>query len=273
MIKLIGILNLHTQSFSGDGTANIDATIERIIQMAECGVSIVDVGAEPTNPHASNTNPPSKEMELQILAKTLPIIIDACTVQNLEVSLDTRHHEVAQVAIKAGVHIINDVSGVSGDMIKVLQDSNVKVIAMHSLSLPPSRNITIEGDPINHLLKWSKNKITELTQQNIARHRISIDPGIGFGTTAKQAWSILSNLETFNELEVPLCIGHSRKSFFNDVTNIPFSERDIETTATSLYLSSLNMTHDLYLRVHNVAMHSRALKVWDKLATIHKETV
>lgn len=183
----------------------------------------------------------------------------------IKLSVDTRHAETAVRALKLGADWINDVTGLNSlTMKKAVADSNAEVVIMHSITVPPQSDQTIplDQDPVSALMQWGERKIEELGEIGIGRERIILDPGIGFGKTVEQTWEVLRSIRCLHDLGVRILVGHSRKSFLKSVTNHRSAERDIETATLSLGLAAQGVD---FLRVHNVAMHSRCLKTWSQL--------
>lgn len=261
--ELVGILNITPDSFSDGGRFNKPETALRQAQLlVNHGARILDIGAESTRPQASPITPREEWERLE------PILNALLTLQSpdqtpLRMSLDTRHFETASKALKkGGISWINDVSGLSDPKLqKLLAQSDVDVVFMHSLSVPPRPGEFLAGheDPLSQLLRWGNQRIEELVNAGISRERLIFDPGLGFGKTVAQSWEILRGMNRLHDLGVRLFVGHSRKSFLSRVTASPSAQRDLETITASLSLARAGVH---YLRVHDVESHQRCLKVW-----------
>ncbi|HTM64231.1 MAG TPA: dihydropteroate synthase, partial [Gammaproteobacteria bacterium] len=178
-----------------------------------------------------------------------------------KISVDTMHAVTAEKALTLGVDWINDVTGFQdSNMRHVVSQSNADCVVMHHICIPPERSKVLprDQDPAEFLINWSRERIALLAKDGIRPERIIIDPGIGFGTTYGQAISLFRNIEKFKELGVRILVGHSRKQFMTTFTHHASSERDIETTAITMHLARQPID---YIRVHNVEMSSRAIKV------------
>ncbi|OGT45931.1 MAG: hypothetical protein A3E83_02505 [Gammaproteobacteria bacterium RIFCSPHIGHO2_12_FULL_41_20] len=265
--QLVGVLNVTPDSFS-DGGNYLD--IEKALEHAQClvasGAEIIDVGAESTRPNAHH--PLNHQEEWQRLEPILSALKDPSLFALLQpkISVDTRHAETAKKAIAAGVNWINDVTGLTHpNMCQCIAESSVDCVVMHHITVPvdPKQTIPLHQDPVDFLYQWGKNKIAELEQAGIASNRVVLDVGIGFGKTAYQSLVLLKHIRHFKSLGTRLLIGHSRKSFMQLFTARPIGERDIETMAITLYLADQGVD---YLRVHNVDMCARGLKVVKALA-------
>ena len=256
MSKLIAIINITPDSFSDGGTFDSLAKIrQHIDDVITSGADILDIGAESTRPGAI---PLSADEEWQRLEALLPAIITQAHQHHVKVSLDTRHGTTANNALNAGVDWINDVSGLTDPiMINVLKTSECNIVMMHNLGIPANKNLTIpiSDNPVEVVYQWALHQLEQLEECGIKRERIILDPGIGFGKTAEQSLTLLQHIDRFHALNVPLLVGHSRKSFLQDFTSNTPSDRDIETVTTSLYLSEKKVD---YLRVHNIAAHHNA---------------
>jgi dihydropteroate synthase len=143
-------------------------------------------------------------------------------------------------------------------MLEIAEDTDVPLVFMHSLSIPVVKGESIppDRDPVEFLIAWAEERLAEFDRRGITRHRLIFDPGIGFGKTARQSWHILKHVERFHDLEIPLLVGHSRKSFLQTVTDKPSAERDAETLTVSRDLIGKGVE---VLRVHDVKGHAKLL--------------
>ena len=136
---------------------------------------------------------------------------------------------------------------------------------MHHICIPEKRNCVLARtqDPVAYVYEWGARQLDSLEQAGIAREKIIFDPGIGFGKFAEHSLSLIQNIDRFSALGTRLLVGHSRKSFLSLFTGYDFPERDIETLAMTLYLDKRNVD---YLRIHNVEMCARGLRVMSAIA-------
>lgn len=244
MTKLVGILNITPDSFS-DGGQHEDAklAIARLERLFEEGADMVDIGAESTRPGAT---PLSAEEEWRRLEPLFAQLKPYHTYPPL--SLDTRHAANAKRALDTGFTIINDVSGFAQqDMINTIRGYNAGLVMMHSLSVPADKNVTLpdDADVMQTLIDWADAQKQRLETAGIDGARIIFDPGIGFGKTAAQSLHILENIRLFASLDMPLYVGHSRKSCLGE-------DRDMATLQWSEKLMAAEVD---YLRVHDIAAH------------------
>jgi dihydropteroate synthase len=262
MTQLLGIINLTPDSCSEDGLYGVPTiALHRIDTMIAAGAAVIDIGAESTRPGAIAISP---QEEWDRLAPVLGHLGER--LQKAQFSLDTRHSETAEKALKLGFHWINDVTGGRDPkMIEVIRKSNCNYVVMHALSVPviPSETLDPQADAVKVVLNWANQLITRLEKSGIEKSRLVIDPGIGFGKTIEQSFALVKNISQFKKLGVPLLVGHSRKSFLTLFTEKPYALRDPETLAFSYYLAEQEVD---YLRVHDLESHATLLKIHNNLS-------
>lgn len=251
MTKIVGIVNVTPDSFAeatpSDRPEQAIALAERLLTE---GADVIDVGAESTRPDATELSP---EAEWARLSACLPEIVRLAAQRNVAVSVDTRHAATAARAIECGVGWINDVSGIEPNMAAAIASSGCRVTLMHAVTVPVVRGRTLpkSTDPIAHLRRFFRDGLDRLTAAGIHPSRVTLDPGLGFGTTGAHAVSIVSRIRELQDLG-PLYVGHSRKSFQTLFTEAPAPQRDDVTLALS---GTLMIAGVDYVRVHNVARH------------------
>jgi dihydropteroate synthase len=255
--KLMGILNLTPDSFSGDGIRQEPQT--RIEQLIQDGADIIDIGAESTRPGAILLSSEEEWVRLEPVIKHMKTYSGKA-----EFSVDTRHLETARKCLSYGAKWINDVSGGSPQMAALIKQYDATIICMHSLAIPADSNQTLlpEDDPIKTVMEWAEAKIASLEASGVSHSNIVIDPGIGFGKTKEQSVALIRNISAFKKLGVKILIGHSRKSFLTLFADKSAGLRDPETLVFSDFLISQNID---YLRVHDVAGHRTMLAIKDAL--------
>ena len=259
--RLVGIINVTPDSFSDGGNfSSAEQALHQAIHLVEAGAEILDIGAESTAPNSPRLTP---ALERQRLQPALEAILSARNffLLPIKISIDTMHAETAQNALALGVDWINDVTGFNDPAMRAaIRDTHADCVVMHHLTIPPTRSDVISRaeDPVKFLLNWSHKQIALLEKDGIARERIIIDPGFGFGKSSGQALKMLENIHQFTELGVRILIGHSRKSFMSIFTPHSAPERDIETLAITIHLAKQPVD---YLRVHHVEMSARAMKI------------
>lgn len=247
--KLVGILNITENSFSDGGLYNdFEKAKEHLLDMINDGADIIDIGAESTKPYST---PVTAEEQLK---KLLPIIDFAK--DKITLSVDTRSAIVAEECLKAGAHIINDVSGFDydGKMPDIIAKYNAPAIIQHSKGTPETmQNAPHYDDLIEEIFLSLYKKIKFAQSKGLTN--IIIDPGIGFGKSVKDNFEIIKRIEEFKSLEYPIMLGISRKSLLNMADADNFT-KDIYTTA----LNAIALEHKVdYIRVHNVKMHKKLI--------------
>lgn len=248
---VMGILNVTPDSFS-DGGRFIDpaSAIAHAAEMAQQGADILDIGAESTRPYGG-AKPVGADEELARLAPVLPEVAKL----GLPVSIDTIKATVAAWALDHGASIVNDVWGLQRDpdMAPLVAARGVPVIVMHNRdSADP--NLDIVAD-VNAFFARSL-EIAE--RAGIAREKIVLDPGIGFGKTPEQSIRCLARLAEFKSFGLPLLVGASRKRFINTVTPSPPDDRIGGSIASHLLAVEQGAA---IIRAHDVKETVQALRV------------
>lgn len=262
----MGVLNVTPDSFS-DGGRYFDTTaaVAHGCRMAADGADIIDVGGESTRPGSEGV---SLDEELR---RVIPVVMRLTEMIDVPVSIDTRKAEVARRAIEAGVSIINDVSGLQADpeMASVAAETGVAVVVMHHKGTPRDmQRRPYYDDTIGEIHAWLANRIAALVQAGIARARIIIDPGIGFGKRVSDNLLILRNLSSFRSLGCPILVGPSRKSFIGRILDLPEYDR-MEGTAAAVVLAIANGAH--IVRVHDVRPMVRIARMTDAIVRAEQE--
>lgn len=256
---VMGILNVTPDSFSDGGRFDDPAAAvvhaERLI--AE-GAAILDVGGESTRPGAAPV-PAAAE-----ISRVRPVVRRFAQ-EDVPVSVDTRHAEVASACVEAGASIINDVSGFrERAMIEVAAGCDAGVIVMHMLGEPK----TMQEEPhyddvVVEVGGYLMAQATILEAVGVARERIAIDPGIGFGKTLAHNLELLRRLPELAALGFPLVLGVSRKRFIGAITDV---EEPLDRLGGSLAAVLFSAAHGAdVLRVHDVAVTVQALAVAEAL--------
>lgn len=259
-MKLLGILNITPDSFS-DGNAELtaqDAAVAAEMMIAQ-GAVAVDIGAESTRPNAT---PLSWEEEW---ARLEPVLL-ACAEKDIDfpISIDSYHPETVTRALEfPQVKYINDVSGFKNpEMCKIAAEAvqnGVKLIAMHSLTVPADKSVTLVGDATAEMENWMQNLAARLNNFQIPLENVIFDIGIGFGKTAEQSIEILKHIDELaalaHRMGAKMLVGHSRKSFLEKFTDKKSENRDFETAIFTSFLATQNVD---YVRVHNVPLNYQA---------------
>ncbi len=216
---LMGVVNVTPDSFSDGGRfATPEAAVAQATRLAADGAAIIDIGGESTRPGAERVSAQDEA------ARILPVI-SALAGSDLLISADTVKASVADQALAAGAHIVNDVQGLQGDadMAGVVAGYGAGVVVMHNPGLTGSSKGT-QGDPVAACLTFFKASLAIAEKAGIAADRIVLDPGIGFGKTPEQNLALIARLPELLTLGQPVLIGASRKSFIGTLLDRPVGE-------------------------------------------------
>jgi len=263
--KIVGILNLTPDSFSDGGKYfNEETALFHLTEMMVSGVDIVDIGAESTRPNAQILQ---AQDEISRLENILPKLISAVKNfnkihhKNIQTSIDSYHLETIIFAHKIGVEIINDISGLIDEkIIDYIAQNNLTAILMHNLAIHSNPDLIVNRDlnVVDEIINWGQQKIAYLTSKKIQKSQLIFDPGIGFAKNSTQSIRILKNINALRVLDLPIYVGHSKKSFL-DAINIP-SQPNLDRTAKTLILSQYLVQKNVdYLRVHDVKENIEAI--------------
>ena len=259
---IMGILNVTPDSFSDGGKHNTpEAALEHAQELIKQGAQIIDVGGESTRPGAEPVN------EEEELARILPVI-EALAEEDVCVSVDTYHPQVALEALQAGASIINDITGFTNPkMFEIASNCDAGLIVMHNGRAECANGATseceasTESDIVAHVVSFLQTQAHKLENAGIKPNRICIDPGPGFGKTAQQSLDVMRNIVEFVHLGYAVMAAPSRKSYltfaYASLKDSKPEERDIASAAECLLAAELG-AH--VLRVHNVEITKAALR-------------
>jgi dihydropteroate synthase len=254
---IMGILNVTPDSFSDGGCyVELDVALAHAHEMCEQGARIIDVGGESTRP-GSGEVPPDEEWA------RIGDVVRALAEEGVCVSVDTRHALVAERAVAAGAAIINDVSGFrDSEMQRVARECDAGLVVMHMQGTPDVMQTQTDtyDDVVADVCDYLQQRTILLESQGIARNRICIDPGPGFGKTPKQTIELMRNIQEFVHLGYPVMVAASRKSYVTaayHLDNPDLDTRDTASAAEALLACELGAS---VVRVHNVAKTAAALK-------------
>ena len=250
---VMGIVNVTPDSFSDGGLfAEARTAVEHGRSLAQGGAAILDIGGESTRGGATPVQEDEEER------RVLPVV-SGLTNTGALLSIDTIKASVAEAAIRAGAHIVNDVRGLQGDpdLPGVVARHGAGVIAMHNPGLLGSTK-PLPGDPIEACLAFFERSLAIARRAGIAEDRIAFDPGIGFGKSPEQNIEILARTADLVAFGFPILIGTSRKGFIGQVTGRQARERVIGTVVTNVAAA---LQGAAIVRVHDVAAHIDAVKM------------
>lgn len=248
---VMGVLNVTPDSFS-DGGRFLDpqAATAQARRLVAAGADILDVGAESTRPYGGAVRISLEEER----ARLTPVLSDIVTL-GVPVSIDTLKADVAAWALDHGATIVNDVWGLQRDpnMAGLVAERGVPVIIMHNReTADPAVDIVAE------ITSFFQRSLDIAQRAGIARERIVLDPGIGFGKTAEQSLTCIARLDAWREFGVPLLVGASRKRFIHSVAPSEPMDRLGGSLAAHLLAVENGAT---IVRVHDVAATAQALAV------------
>jgi dihydropteroate synthase len=248
---VMGILNVTPDSFS-DGGRFLDpqAAAAQARRLVAEGADILDIGAESTRPYGGAVRVPLEEER----ARLAPVLSEIVAL-GVPVSIDTQKAAVAAWALDQGAAIVNDVWGLQGDpaMARMVAEHGAPVIIMHN------REAADPGiDIVAEVTSFFRRSLDIAARAGIARERIVLDPGIGFGKTPEQSLVCIARLDAWREFGVPLLVGASRKRFINSITPSDPSERIGGSLAAHLLAVENGAA---IIRAHDVAPTVQALAV------------
>lgn len=257
---VMGILNVTPDSFSDGGQhAELDAALAHARRMIVEGAEIIDIGGESTRPGA---DPVSAGEEC---ARVVPVIKALRAESPVAISIDTMKAEVARAALDAGADIVNDVTALTGDpaMPGVVRESRCGVALMHMIGTPRTMQQNPDYDEVvTEVCEYLQTRRDALEAAGIARERIALDPGIGFGKTLEHNLQLLRELDRLVALGSPILVGTSRKSFIGAVLDLPAHERLEGSLATIAWAARAGAQ---IMRVHDVAPTVRTLRMTEAL--------
>ncbi|GAB4129098.1 MAG: hypothetical protein Fur0015_02910 [Ignavibacteriales bacterium] len=253
LVQVMGILNVTPDSFSDGGLYfTKEKALEHINLMVDNGVDMIDIGGESSRPGAKNI---SVDEEIK---RVIPVIESAKKVP-IPISIDTTKSEVAEEALKNGVKIINDISGLTFDdkMMDVILKHNAGCVIMHMKGKPDNMQDNPEYEDVITEVYDFLYKQSEVASKRGIKN-IIIDPGIGFGKSVRDNFNLINRLDEFKGLGYPILIGVSRKSLIGKSLQLNINEREIPTVI--LETLAINKGAKI-IRTHNVqnAVHARKL--------------
>lgn len=256
--RIAGILNVTPDSFSDGGqhSDDPDGAANAGFAMSAAGAALIDVGGESTRPGAQDV------WEGDELERVVPVV-ERLAASGTAISIDTRKAAVMEAAIAAGASIVNDVSALRYDdrAMKVVAEAGCPVIIMHhagkghELHSDPNYR-----DPLIEVYDWFVDRIAALEAAGIARDKIVVDPGIGFGKALQHNLALINGLSLFHTLGCPIMLGASRKRLIGALSNeAPVEQRLGGSVSLSVIAAAQGVQ---LLRVHDVAETVQAMHVW-----------
>lgn len=255
--KVMGIVNITPDSFSDGGQHNqLQSAMLHCEQLIKEGADLLDIGGESTRPGAT---PVPLEEEL---ARVLPLVREALTL-GVPISVDTYKPQVMQAVLDLGADIINDVCALHqpNAQTTIAAHPNCGICLMHMHLDPTTMQISpMRGDVVAQVALFLEQAAHQLEKKGVEKNRIVLDPGIGFGKTTAQNFSLLAHQNILSQAQYPILTGWSRKSALGAATGLDTADRMIPSVAAALLAVDRGAR---IVRVHDVAQTVAALQVWN----------
>ena len=260
---IMGILNVTPDSFS-DGGRFIEPgpAVDHALAMIADGAKIIDVGGESTRP---GSKPVSSTEQIN---RVTPVLKKLSKQTKIPISIDTTSASVARAALDAGASIVNDISALRCDsqMVELVAQSRVPVILMHMQGKPANMQTNPTYDNIvQEDFDFLAERIDFTVSAGVDRNQIVIDPGIGFGKKLEHNLLLMKNLRKFHQLNVPLLVGPSRKSFIGTVLGLDGTEDRLMGTAATVACCTFAGTQ--IIRVHDVKQMHQIVQMLSAIYT------
>ena len=255
----MGILNLTPDSFYDGGLYDSEKKIDnQVAKMIDEGADIVDVGGYSSRPGAKEI---SIDEEIKRVVPTIKFLKKKYP--DLILSIDTFRSEVAQNCLDLGVDIVNDISAgcIDEKILDIVSKYNCPYIMMHMRGNPQNmQNKPEYKNVIKELISFFAKRIYLAREKGIVD--IIIDPGFGFGKTLDHNYTIMKKIENFKQLDLPMLVGISRKSFITNYLNIDKKDSLNSTTAINMYFLDKQIN---ILRVHDVKEAKECIMLYEKI--------
>ncbi|RDZ29147.1 dihydropteroate synthase [Lysobacter silvisoli] len=259
--RVLGIVNVTPDSFSDGGQHDtLDAAVAHGLRLAQEGADALDIGGESTRPGADAV--PLEEE----LRRVLPVIERLARETALPISVDTSKPEVMRAAVAAGAGLINDVYALRQEgALEAASELGVPVVLMHMQGEPRSMQAAPQyDDVVAQVHRFLAERIFAAEMAGIAKQRIVVDPGFGFGKTLEHNLILLAQLGRYAELGVPVLAGLSRKRSIGELTGREDARERVYGSVAAHLIAAQRGAR--LLRVHDVAATVDALKVWEAVA-------
>lgn len=255
---IMGILNLTPDSFSDGGQfVGKDLGLHHAVQMVKDGAILIDVGGESTRPGADAVS------EQQELDRVIPVIESLRRELDCWISIDTSKAVVMHEAVKAGADLINDIRALrEPNALQVAAESGAAICLMHMQGQPRTMQQAPDYDDVTaEVMTFLQQRLQVCDQAGIARGRICLDPGYGFGKQLEHNYELLGKVGQLHQLGLPLLAGMSRKSMLGQLLDREVDQRLAGSLAAHLFALSQGVQ---ILRVHDVKEMADAMKVWQQ---------
>ena len=259
--RIMGVLNVTPDSFSDggqlyrNGRVDTDALLKRAEQMLGEGADILDVGGESTRPGATVVS------EAEELDRVVTAVEALDQHYDTVISVDTSTPSVMRESAKCGAGLLNDVRGFQRPQaLQTAADSGLALCVMHMQGEPDTmQTAPTYSDVVQDIAEFLSQRLADLGAVGIDLDRVIIDPGFGFGKTAKQNFELLARLEVLSNLGQPVLVGLSRKSMISSVLDRPPEQRMVASVALALMAVERGAR---IVRAHDVGATFDALSMW-----------
>jgi dihydropteroate synthase len=264
---IMGVVNVTPDSFSDGGKFHdVHAAVAQAHDLARAGAAIVDIGGESTRPGADTVTTAEELDRVMPVCKALINGNDTYPPIGVPVSVDTKKAPVAEAVLQAGAHMINDVSA-AGDreMAKVLREAgdSVAVVLMHMKGTPKTMQTAPRYDDVTtEVVDYLTERAEMLIASGVARERIVLDPGIGFGKRLHDNLNLLNNIDALRSTGFPIMIGASRKTFIGKLLDADPEERLTGSLAVAAHCFENGAD---FVRVHDVKETNELFRVLDAI--------
>jgi dihydropteroate synthase len=260
---IMGVLNLTPDSFYDGGLyPTVEAAVSRALAMEEAGAGIIDIGGESARPGARAVTAEEEQR------RVMPVLERLADRLNIPISIDTYKAEVARQALASGAGMVNDISALRLDpgLVSVVAESSGPYIMMHMQGTPGTMQARPSyRDILGELKEFFRERMEWAEGEGIARDRIIVDPGVGFGKTLEHNLEIISGLPSLAELGRPILIGPSRKSFIGAILG---QEPDGRLWGTAGAVAACIARGAQIIRVHDVQEMKDLAVVMDRVRKV-----
>lgn len=259
---IMGVINVTPDSFSDGGCFDTtEKATEQVKRLVEEGADILDIGGE-------STRPGSRAIQAdEELSRVMPVI-EFALAMDVPVSVDTSKPQVMQTAINAGVMLVNDINALQAPgALEVVARSSVMTCLMHMQGQPQTMQLNPHySEVVSEVMAFLEQRVSAAVAAGIARERIIVDPGFGFGKTLEHNLALLRHLDRFAVMEVPVMAGLSRKSMLGTITGNTVDKRVHASVASALLAVGQGAK---IVRVHDVKATRDAFSVFAAIDRIY----
>ena len=254
MPRIMAIINVTPDSFSGDGFASLDAAVRAAESLIAEGAEILDIGGESSRPGAQAVGVQEE------IDRVVPVV-EALTQFGVPLSVDTVKPAVMRESILAGADIINDIAAFQAEgAVDAVKNSDVALCVMHMKGIPETMQLAPRYDRVlSEVESFLAGRVQSLVEAGVSSDRILVDPGFGFGKTVEHNFSLLKGLRHLAVLGYPVLVGMSRKSMLGAATGRDVADR-VVAGALAAMLAIQNGAR--IVRTHDVAATRDAVRIW-----------